>query len=114
MLRRCALAALLAAASGLAGCGGASLWPFGSGEVPEQSRKPSNADEYRCDQGRAFYLRNLEGGALWLILPDREMRLEKHADGRWSVGRVELELRAGGATLADPPARYENCKRGAA
>jgi hypothetical protein len=94
----------------LAGCGGVSLWPFGE-STEEVSRKPAGATEYRCDEGKAFYLRSIEGGALWLIAPDREIRLDRKADGRYGAGRVELVLAAEGATLADPPARFANCKR---
>jgi hypothetical protein len=94
----------------LAGCGGASLWPFGTSEK-EQSRKPANATEYRCADARTFYVRNLDGGAVWLIAPDREIRLDRQADGRYGAGRVLLEIGGDGATLTDPPAVFMNCKR---
>jgi hypothetical protein len=97
----------------LAGCSSVSLWPFGDGETRENSRKPANATEYRCDGGRAFYVRNLDGGAVWLIAPDREIRLEKQAEGRYGVGRVLLEIAGEAATLTDPPAQFSNCKRAA-
>jgi len=101
-----ALVALL-----LAGCGGVSLWPFGSGGT-ELSRAPANATEYRCDGGRAFWVRNLEDGAVWLIAPDREIRLAKAgAAGRYSTGRVVLELSGEQAALTDPPASFSGCKR---
>jgi len=98
----------------LAGCGSmdvGSLWPFGSSESEEKDRRPANAVEYRCTDGKRFYVRNLEGGALWLMLPDRDVRLEKLPDGRYGVGRVSLDLGRDEATLADPPAVYANCKR---
>jgi len=95
----------------LAGCGSVSLWPFGESESKENSRKPSNATEYRCDGAKVFYVRDLDGGAVWLIAPDREIRLDKQADGRYGVGRVMLEISSGGATLTDPPAVFMNCKR---
>ena|SRR5258706_3632427 len=95
----------------LAGCGGISLWPFGGSETVEHSRKPANATEYRCDEGKAFYVRSLDADSVWLIAPDREIRLDKKADGRWGVGRVELQTSGAAATLIDPPARFANCKR---
>lgn len=95
------------------GCGSINLWPFGESGASEVSRKPSNAVEYRCDGGRAFYVRNIDGGAVWLFAPDREIRLEKKAEGRWGVGRVELEIGAAGATLVDPPAQFTGCKKAA-
>ena len=104
-------AALFLASLLLGGCGGVSLWPFGGPAASEISRKPTNATEYRCDEGKTFYVRSLDAGALWLIAPDREIRLDKQADGRYGVGRVRLEMSAEGATLTDPPAQFANCKR---
>ena len=98
----------------LAGCGSmdvGSLWPFGGSESQERDLRPANATEYRCGDGKRFYVRELEGGALWLMAPDRDVRLEKQSDGRYGVGRVSLELGAGEATLVDPPSMYTNCKR---
>ena len=106
-----ALCALL-----LAGCGGFSvekLWPFGEGGASEVARKPANATEYRCDAGRTFYVRNIEGGAVWLIAPDREIRLDRKTEGRWGVGRVELQISGETAILTDPPAQFTGCKRAA-
>jgi hypothetical protein len=109
--RRCSLLLLLPLL--LAGCGGVSLWPFGESESKELSRKPANSSEYRCADARTFYVRPLDGGAVWLIAPDREIRLDKQADGRYGVGRVQLEIAGDGATLTDPPALFVNCKRAA-
>jgi hypothetical protein len=92
------------------GCG--SLWPFGEG-ASEVARKPANTAEYRCDGGRAFYVRNIDGGAVWLIAPDREIRLEKKGEASWGVGRVLLEISGPGATLVDPPAQFTGCKKAA-
>ncbi len=114
MKNRRAVLAPLAAAALLAGCGGISagdLWPFGGSESQEKDRRPANAVEYRCGDGKHFFVRNLEGGALWLMLPDRDVRLEKLPDGRYGVGRVTLDLNDNEATLADPPSVYANCKR---
>lgn len=94
----------------LVGCGGVSLWPFGE-SAEEVSRKPANATEYRCDEGKAFYVRSMDAGTVWLIAPDREIRLERQADGRYGVGRVELSLAGDKAELTDPPARFANCRR---
>ena len=109
-------AALLALAPLLlAGCGGvSSLWPFGEVGGTELDRKPANAAEYRCAGGKAFYVRNLEGGAVWLIAPDREIRLDKlpgAESGRYGTGKVVLEIGGDTATLLDPPAQFAGCKR---
>lgn len=98
----------------LAGCGGYSLWPFGEGGATEQSRKPANAAEYRCEGGKGFFVRDLDAGAVWLIAPDREIRLDKlpgAESGRYGVGRVVLEISGQSATLLDPPAQFAGCKR---
>jgi hypothetical protein len=101
----CALAA--------GGCGGLNLWPFGESGASELNRKPPNAVEYRCDGGRSFYVRNIDGGAVWLFAPDREIRLEKKGEASWGVGRVLLEISGSGATLVDPPAQFTGCKKAA-
>ena len=97
----------------LTGCGMSmsSLNPFSDGEVKEQDRRPANSTEYRCADGKTFYVRNLEGGAVWLIAPDRDIRLEKKAEGSYGVGRVLLEISGTEATLTDPPAIFGSCKR---
>jgi hypothetical protein len=93
----------------LAGCGGVSLWPFGGGT--ELSRTPANATEYKCDGNKGFWVRNLEGGDLWLIAPDREIRLAKLEGSSWGTGRILLELTGDNASLFDPPATFAGCKR---
>lgn len=102
----CALALAL-----LAGCSNVSIPYFGDPRGQEIDRKPAGATAYRCDGNRVFYTRALDGGATWLIAPDREIRLEKMAENRWGVGRVVLETSGATATLADPPAQFTGCKR---
>ena len=105
---------LLLPALFLAGCSVSSLWPFGSKDT-ELSRAPANATEYKCDGGKSFWVRNLPDNAVWLIAPDREIRLEKQAgESSYGVGKVLLELSGEGATLYDPPATYAGCKRASA
>ena len=97
----------------LAGCGGFSVWPFGESGPAERSARPADAAEYRCEGGKGFFVRQLEDGAVWLIAPDREIRLAKiggAASSRYGVARVVLELSGDTATLADPPATFTGCK----
>jgi hypothetical protein len=65
----------------LAGCGEVNVrkyLPFGGDPIQERSRTPANATEYQCAAGKRIYVRTLEGGAaVWLILPERELRLER-------------------------------------
>jgi hypothetical protein len=106
-------AAALCYAALLTGCGGMSVWPLGPTAASDASRKPANATEYLCDGRRTFYVRNIDAGAVWLIAPDREIRLEKSAgaDQTYSAGKVRLELAGVNATLLDPPAQFTGCKR---
>ena len=92
----------------LSGCGemsGSKLWPFGSDTVQERSRTPANATEYRCAAGKRFYVRTLEGGAaVWLILPEREVRLERLGPDtatRYGKGTAVLEINGSDASLKD-------------
>lgn len=112
------LCALIAAL--LSGCGGGapsvgSLWPFGGEGGRELSRIPPNSTPYRCEGGKRFYLRTLDNGAaMWVILPEREFRLDK-APGqtgmRFGSGRSVLEMSGEQVSLTDGPnASYAGCR----
>ncbi len=112
-------ASLTAIALLLAGCGDMNLKkynPFGDGSAPERSRVPANATEYQCAGGKRLYVRMLDGGeAVWLILPERELRLERIGSSqRYSKGNTVLSLNGNEAGFADgtatPP--YSGCKTG--
>ena len=98
------------------GCGGfnpSSLWPFGEGLQGREPGPPPNALAYRCDGNRSFYLRMLDGGAAWVILPEREFRLDKVAGaaGRFGNGVATLEVNGDIATLnAGPGQAYTACR----
>ena len=112
METRLPFAAILLAAQ-LAGCGSVNLWPFGSGST-ELSRKPADATEYQCSGGKVFYVRNLDASAVWLIAPDRQIRLDRPAGSTqpvYAAGKVRLEITAQEVTLLDPPAVFIGCKR---
>ena len=93
------------------------IWPFGGAEPQERSRTPANATEYQCAAGKRFYVRTLEGGAaVWLILPEREVRLNKLGAGaemRYSNGIAVLELNGNDARLTDGAAAFADCKAAA-
>ncbi|MCX7170603.1 MAG: MliC family protein [Proteobacteria bacterium] len=100
----------------LPACSGINLWPFGKEEVRERSRIPANASEYQCAGAKRFYLRMLEnGGAAWVILAEREVRLDKVAAAtgtRYSNGIAVLNLNGNEATLEDGPANsFAGCKK---
>ena len=101
----------------LGGCGSfkMNVWPFGESSTIERSRGPENATEYRCDGGKGFYVRYLDGGAAaWVIYPDRQVRLDKvagAAGGRYSNGIAVLQLDGDRVSLNDGPAiAYIGCK----
>ena len=101
----------------LSGCGGMSVGgflPFG-GDGRELSRVPPNSIAYQCQAGKRFFLRYLdEGTAVWVILPEREFRLEKlPADQgtRYGAGRTVLRMGEGEVTLSDgSAASYAGCR----
>ena len=105
---------ILLAVAGLAaaGCVSIDAWPFKSEKGVERSRAPANAVEYQCAANRKFYVRKLDGGAsVWLILPEREVRLDRQGgDNRYSNGVAVLELNGADAALSDGAAAYNGCK----
>jgi len=113
------MAALAAISLLLTGCGDINIKkyiPFTNDTPQERSRTPANATEYQCSAGKRFYVRTLEGGAAaWLILPEREVRLNKlgaGADQRYSNGIAVLEIKGSEATLTDGAAAFSGCKTG--
>jgi membrane-bound inhibitor of C-type lysozyme len=105
----------------LAACGDMNVrkyLPFGGdATTQERSRTPANSVEYQCAGNKRFFLRTLEGGnAVWLILPEREVRLDRLGAGegtRYSNGIAVLELGGAEATLNDGAAlAYTGCKTG--
>jgi hypothetical protein len=100
----------------LGGCGGTSLWPFG-GEPAERTRAPLDATAYRCDGGRTLHVRMIENGAAaWVILPEREIRLERTgaaAATNYAWRNTLLEIKDGEAALFDGATPLlTGCKRG--
>ena len=111
----------------LGGCGSMpsmpslpNVWPFGE-KSGERSRVPPGATAYQCDNGRTLYVRYLETGkAAWVILPEREFRLNTlaassaAAGARYSNGIGTLETKGNEATLSDGAAvTHANCKAAA-
>ena len=101
-----------------AGCGSvsmpSSLWPFSDDKNMERSRVPANSVTYQCAGGKRFYLRTLESGAAaWVILPEREFRLERVSGdaARYGNGRAVLTVTAEETSLTDgPTVSYTGCR----
>jgi membrane-bound inhibitor of C-type lysozyme len=94
---------LLCAALVLAGCGGldvSKMWPFDSSSKEQDlSRTPPGATAYQCEGGKRLFVRYLDnGGAAWVILPDREFRLTKGGAG-YTNGNATLEAKGGDVAL---------------
>lgn len=93
------------AALGLSACGSVTLWPFGEDQATERSRVPANATAYHCDGGRKLYVRMLDNGAAaWVILPEREIRLEKTgaaAGTNYAYRSTLLEIKGAEAVLLE-------------
>ena len=105
----------LCAVALLSGCGGVSLWPFESEKGQPLSRVPPGATAYQCDESKRFFARFQEGGgSVWVILPEREFRLDRLSAGdgsRYGNGKATLHTQAGATTLADGPAlQFTGCK----
>lgn len=103
----------------LSACGDMNLKkynPFGGDASQERSRVPANATEYQCAGGKRLYVRMLDGGeAVWLILQERELRLERIGSStRYSKGNTVLNLNGNEAGFADGTATpaYSGCKTG--
>jgi len=99
----------------LAGCSSINLWPFGESNTSSGPRVPKDATEYRCENGKVFHVRYLDGGnSAWVILPDRQVNLSKvTADSgtRYSNGNAILKVDAAEVTLTDGPSiAFRGCK----
>lgn len=96
---------LAAAALALQACGSVNLWPFGEEGTTERSRIPANATAYQCDGDRKLYVRMLDNGAAaWVILPEREIRLEKTgaaAATNYAYRSTLLEIKGAEAVLLE-------------
>ena len=111
-VRSCALSGIAILLLSACSTPNISIWPFGGDKTVERSRIPANATEYQCAAGKRFYVRQLDGGnSVWLILAEREVRLDKSgAATRYSNGIAVLELNGAEAKLTDGTVAYTGCK----
>lgn len=88
--------AIVAMAVLLGGC--STVEQFWAGGPREQARNRPGVTDYRCEGSKTFGLRMEQGAkAAWVVLPDREFRLDAVAgsEGRYSNGRTTLTLKGG-------------------
>ncbi len=106
-------AALACTSLMLSACSSVSLWPFGGGPAADPTRPPAGATAYQCDGSKHLFVRYLDNGAAaWVILPEREFRLNKASSGNsYSNGSDTLELSDKAAALSEGASvTYANCK----
>ena len=110
-------AALACATLMFSACGSVNvnLWPFGGDREQDLSRTPPGATAYACEDGKRLFVRYLDNGAAaWVILPEREFRLNKTASNsgtRYSNGSATLDIKDNGVTLSDGAAvTHAGCK----
>ena len=98
----------------LGGCADMSIPSLLGEKNLERSRVPANSITYQCQGGKRFYLRYLDSGAAaWVILPEREFRLDRVAgDGgtRYGNGKAVLTVNGEEVALSDgPTVSYAAC-----
>lgn len=117
----------------LAGCGGfepSKLMPGSKAKEQDLTRAPQGSVAYQCDGGKRLFIRNLDSNAVWVMLNEREFRLEKAAAPapaatsapapatapvRYSNGTTTLEFKGADAALTEGNTiSYANCKQQAA
>jgi membrane-bound inhibitor of C-type lysozyme len=108
-------AALAGASLLLSACSSITLWPFSANPEANPTRAPAGATAYACAGSKHLFVRYLDNGAAaWVILPEREFRLDKvSADSgtRYGNGSDTLELSGKAATLSeDGSVTYADCK----
>jgi membrane-bound inhibitor of C-type lysozyme len=109
-------AALACATLMLSACGSVNLdmLPFGGTKEQDTSRPPAGATAYQCEGGKRLFVRYLDNGAAaWVILPEREFRLNRISTSasRYSNGSATLDLKDNMATLSDGAAvTHAGCK----
>lgn len=97
----------------LPACSSVKLWPFDDDKSAGRTSDRANATEYNCEGGKRFYVRSIDNGAaVWLILRDREVRLDKAASGSsYSNGITLLDINGSDASLKDgDKTTFAGCK----
>jgi hypothetical protein len=107
--RLAGIATIAVLGTALTACSG-GWWPFGS-SGGEAHRIPPNATEYTCAEGKRLVVR-FDPKSAWIFLPDREFRLDRSGDERYSNGASTLSLQGDSAQLdIDGSRQFADCKR---
>jgi hypothetical protein len=95
------IASLVLAALLLTACSSMRIWPFGD-DSEKRLGVPPDAVTYNCAGGNSFQMSYLDNRqAVWLIYPDRQVRLEQKEPGHYTNGVATLDLSGGEVKLTD-------------
>ncbi len=92
----------------------ATLWPFGAVKEQPPARLAPGTVTWQCPGNLRFDVRDIDSGAVWLTLPDRNLRLDRDrasSAARYTRAGTVLEFDTTGAKLLDGSASYSDCKR---
>ena len=114
--RHCTLAAAVAAAVALSGCGNMNMSritnPWAGPQ--EMARLPADAVTYTCGNGKPLYVRYGPSSQYAMVIyPDQECRLDadKSGAGKFSNGRTTLTVSSAEASIEEGGATvYGGCK----
>lgn len=107
--------AILALGALLSGCSGGWL-PWGNSGREQPQRLPEGATELACAQGKRLVVRyTADGKSAWVLLPDREFRLDRVAQGgaeRYANGPNALSIEGDGIALdIDGARQFSDCRK---
>ena len=86
-------------------------------DYEEVNLTPEDTTEFQCANNEIFYLRYLEeNNAVWVILKDREFRLDKNDGGNdtytYTNSTISLDINEDSAVIEiDSPTLYEECQK---
>ncbi len=104
---------MAALAAALAGC--STLDDLFRGGPREQSRDRRDVTQYACAGGKSFAARiEQDGKSAWVVLPEREFRLDRvaGAETRYGNGRTTLTVKGDELVLDEPGAPpLTGCRR---
>lgn len=86
-----------------------------SDSYEEVDLTPKDTTQFQCANNEFFYLKYLEeNNAVWVILKDREFRLDKIDDGNkaYANSTTSLDINEGSAVIKlDSSILYEDCQK---
>ena len=86
-------------------------------DYEEVNLTPEDTTGFQCANNEIFYLRYLEeNNAVWVILKDREFRLDKNDGGNdtytYTNSTISLDINEDSAVIEiDSPTLYEECQK---